>query len=901
MQAERWRQVDALFDAALERDASERTAFLNEACAGDEALRREVESLLAAHERAGDFIETPASDSSAESAIKEKTCLIAGQRIAHYEIISRLGAGGMGEVYLARDTKLTRNVAVKLLPGTLTADNQARGRFLREAQLAATLDHPNICTIHEIGEDTGQSFIAMQYVEGKTLKDLLADQPLSVKNLLAISLQVADALSTAHEKGIIHRDIKSTNIMITPRGQVKVLDFGLAKLMDERSVGASATQAELTQTGVIIGTPAYMSPEQARGERADNRSDIFSVGVLIYEMAAGRLPFKARSQPETLNAIINEPHSPVSKSNKEVSAELCAVIDRAMAKEPARRYQSMKEMKDELWRAAQAMGFSGSIDFEELTLPYRTLKTQSMSQIASWSRVPSTRNLALAGLGALILALALFVVFRLSRTGSATNATAIDSVAVMPMLNASSNADLEFFADGITDGVINNLSQLSALKVMSHSSVFRYKGKDIDPQTAARELKVQAVVLSQIVSRGDSISINVEMVDPRDNHQIWGQRYERRLSDVIPLPADISRDLSSKLRVKSTSEEQKLLARRYTENNEAYQLYLRGRFHLDRRTRRDSQTSVEYFEQATKIDPNYALAYAGLAEAYDSLINLGTDFAPRDIVPKANAAAARAVELDDTLAEAHLALAYALWNDLRNGQADAIEREFRRAVELNPNLVSARRWYALSLAEELRFDEAISQIKRTVEIDPLAAFTYRVYGQILYLARRYDEAIEQCKKALELDPHFTTTYGWLGKSYEMKGMYDKAFATEMNGLAVSGANSQVVEELKKLYKASGWKGFWQKVIEMQETRTGKRSVGVMGGLAAELKSHQPQPDELAKEHLRIGEKEEALRWLEKGFAASEPWIGELKADPFWDGLRAEPRFQDLLRRIGAPQ
>jgi len=884
---DRWRQIDELFDAALERDPTQRAAFLDGACAEDPSLRREVESLLAAHERAGSFIETPASDSQVDLGVTGARHVTVGGRIGHYEIISALGAGGMGEVFLARDISLERNVSIKLLHETLTDNSQARARFLREAQLAATLDHPNICTIHEIGEDQGQCFIAMQYVEGRTLKQLMASQPLSVKNLLAASLQIADALSAAHDKAIIHRDIKSTNIIVTPRGQVKVLDFGLAKLMDEATLRMSRAETELTHSGMILGTPAYMSPEQARGERTDHRSDIFSFGVLMYEMATGQLPFRGKSQPETLNAIINESHKPVSQSNRDVPTELASIIDCSMAKAPGRRYQSIGELKDDLSRVAQSLGVSGSSLLEDATVPYVTPSRSLITRITRLSRVRSGRRLAVVGLAALVLGLALFLVFRILRSGDVTNPTAIGSLAVMPLLNVSGNADLDYLADGITDSVINNLSRVSNLRVMSHSSVFRYKGKEIDPQTTAGELKVQAVALGQLVSHGDSISINLEMVDPRDNHQIWGQRYDRKLSEIIQLSSDISRDIASKLLLKPSSEEQKMIAKLYTENNAAYQLYLQGRFYLDRRSTRDIKTGLGCFEQATRIDPNYALAYAGLAEAYDSLINFPSDQPAKEFLSKANRAAARAVELDDALAEAHLALGYALWNDIQNGLAyDAVEREFRRAVDLNPNLVPARRWYAAFLAEVLRTDDAISQIKRAVEIDPLAPFNYRVYAQILYFGRRYDEAIEQCKKALELDPHFRTTYGWLEDCYEMKGLYVEACATHMKLLAVSGTDFKVVEALTGAYQASGWRGFWQKVMELESKRNDQPAFGTY--------------TDVAKEHLRIGENDEAIRWLQKAVAESDPITAGLKCDPFWDGIRADPRFQDLVQRVGVP-
>jgi serine/threonine-protein kinase len=892
MQAERWRQVDQLFDAALEREPSERAAFLDEACAGDDALRREVESLLAAHERAGSFIEMPASDSSAGLVTKEKTCLTVGRRIGHYEVISRLGAGGMGEVYLARDTRLTRNIAIKLLPASVTADERARARFLREAQLAATLDHPNICTVHEIGEDAEQWFIAMQYVEGKTLKDVMAGQPLGIKSLLAISLQAADALSAAHNKGIVHRDIKSTNIIITPRGQVKVVDFGLAKLMDKDAVSADWAGAELTQTGVILGTPAYMSPEQARGEPADHRGDIFSFGVLMYEMATGQLPFMAKSQPETLNAIINEPQRPVSELNKEVTPELSAIIDRAMAKDPASRYQSMQELLAALWQVAREMGFSGSSLLDGVPQSYFTHDHGwRSSRIKRWLGTSYKRKIRLAGLGAFVLTLTITGVLWLSRTGRMTNAAAIDSLAVMPMVNASSNAEVEYLSDGITDTVINNLSRLSNLKVMSHSSVFRYKGKEIDPQAAARDLSVQAVVTGQVLLHGENLTISIELVDGRDDRQIWGERYNGKLADILQLQSNISRDISNRLRLKINGEEQKLIAKRYTASAEAYQLYLKARYFWSKMTEEGARKSIPYYNQALEQDPNYALAYSGLADAYNVL---GISFArPRDVFPKAGQAALKALELDETLAEAHISMgAYKLfyeWDwagaEREANRAKQLNPSYARAIELNTNYGEGPHFYCWYLDVIGNTDESIREISRALEIAPLSAMLHAELTWSYYSARQFDHAIEQGKSALEIDPGIDLTYLALANAYEQKGMYKEAIAELDKARNLPVYAVSIISELGYAYAMSGRQAEAKRVIQELKRRASLEYV---------------DPTLVAYVYIGLGDKEQAFKWLDKAYEDRSPGLTWLRVEPKFDPLRADSRFIALLRRVGIP-
>ena len=878
MNDERWRQVDELLEAALELEASERGDFLKRACRGDEDLRREVESLLAAHLKAGSFIEASPAEDMTRLFDRDQVQSIVGKSLSRYKILSLIGTGGMGEVYLAEDTSLGRRVAIKLLPDFFARDPQSRNRFLREAKLAATLDHPNICTVHEVGQASGYHFIAMQYVEGKTLGEVIGGSPLNINALLSISLQVAHALATAHAAGIIHRDIKPGNIIVTQSGQVKVLDFGLAKLVEDKE-GLHADK--LTQTGVALGTPAYMSPEQARGERADARSDIFSLGVAFYEMATGRVPFKGKSQHETLNAVINQPHRPLAELNKEVPPELAYLIDRTLAKDPKDRHHSMHELIEHLWKVAQAVGFSGPTIPDGVAFPY-VAPRQGMRLRLRRARLSAQRKATLATLMVTSLVMAAVAVYLVAGS-KATGSGSIHSVAVMPISNAGAEPEMEYLADGITESIINNLSQLSNLKVMSRSSVFRYKGKEIDPQAVAGELKVQAVVVGQIIAHGDSISIALEMVDATDNHQLWGQRYDRKISDLLHVQGDISQDISSKLRLKLSSEEQKLITRQYTENNEAYQLYLRGRFWVGRRTEDGYERAIGYFNQAIERDPNYALAYSGLSDSYAGLSD-GGFLASKEGGSRAKDAAKKALAIDDHLAEAHTSLAALMcfydWDFAR------AEPEYKRALALNPNSSMGHYLYGSYLSIVGRQAEAVAEKKRAQELEPSSIVINFGIGWALYRARQYDQAIEALRQTLDMDRSFGNTYRYLGLAYLKKGAYDEAINALQEAVKLDPSHTGFIANLGYAYAMSGRNGETQKLLEVLGELSTRRYVA---------------PYDLALIYAGLGDKDQAFTQLEKALGERSNFLAYLKGEPAWDGLREDPRFANLLRGMGVLQ
>jgi serine/threonine-protein kinase len=858
MNPERWKQIEEIYHAAVERNVNDRADFLTEACGDDVSLRSQVEALLILEMQTTNFIESPALEIAAKALAKEQPKTIIGRKINNYKVERLLGAGGMGEVYLAEDTQLGRKVALKILAPHLVADEQSRARFLREARLASLLDHPNICTIHEIGESDGQCFISMQYVEGKTLSDVIGGRALDLKSLLSIGLQIADALRTAHTQGIIHRDIKSANILINNRGQAKVLDFGLAKLLSTES------GEKLTQTGAICGTPAYMSPEQARGEQVDHRSDIFSFGVVLYEMATGQLPFRKKSKAETMNAIINEPHKSIG--DKELPQGLSEATDRALAKNPDERYQTMEEMLSDLRQVAIETDSLRSLDVPGgVIIPFVSPQRRGFLNLPKWI-------LPLAAV--LILAVLVGVWAYFFRE----NKTAIDSLAVMPFANESGNVEVEYLSDGMTETLISSLSQLPNLSVKARSSVFHYKGKGVSPQQVGADLNVQAVLNGRIIQRGDGLTLYLSLVDARTGNQIWGEQYNRKSADLVSLQSEIARDVSNKLKTKLSGADEQKLAKNYTANPEAYKLYLRGRFHSNKRTPRDLQKAVEYFQQAVALDPNYALAYAGLADAYTLSAAFGSVL-PREGMPKAKDAALRAISLDDRLAEPHTALGHtAEYFDYDLTQA---EHHFKRAIELNPNYSTAHEYYGTLLSNLGRHEEAETEFRRALELEPLSLGTNRMYGEMLFFARRYDEAIAQLKKTIELDDSFASAHRSLGRVYLVTKNHAGHVEEWARHYEIIG-EPQIAALMRESFAKGGWKGYLQAMTG--EKRPTKYFF----------------PFYVAIYYAELGDKGKAFAELDKTFEERLYYIAWLKTDPCLDPLRDDPRFQDLLRRAGFP-
>ena len=825
--------------------------------------------------------------------------LEAGTKIGRYEIRSKIGEGGMGEVYLAVDSELDRSVAIKILPEALASDQQRLQRFIQEAKAASALNHPHILTIHEIGTVGDSRFIATEFIDGETLRERMKSG-LRLHDALEFSIQIAGALAAAHAAGIIHRDVKPENVMVRRDGYVKVLDFGLAKLNEPPG---SATDPEAptkamvnTGAGTVMGTANYMSPEQAKGTAMDARTDIWSLGAVLYEMIAGQAPFKGETPTETISLILQRDAAPLTRFAPNVPTELERIVTKALTKDREERYQTMKDLLIDLRALKRKLDVDAEIERTVAPEVRATLSTSGHVSTAPVSGIgqtavstaPSSAEYVVTGIKQhkLMVALAVLVVavsgallwwYLHARNTEA----AIESIAVLPFENQNRDPDSEYVSDGVTEGIINSLTQLPNLKVIARSSVFRYKGKTADPLAVGKELGVRAVLTGRIMQRGDTVTISTELLDVRDNKQLWGEQYNEKVSDLISLPRDIASKITSNLRLTISGEEHSRMMKQYTTNSEAYQLYLKGRYYWNKRGADSLKQATQFYNQAIEKDPGYALAYAGLAETY----SLYPDYnvaSPADSYPKSKAVALRALELDDSLAEPHTALGryynYWEWN-----RAEA-EAQYRRAIELKPNYATAHHWFGDDVLAQLkRFDEALVEGKRATELDPLSPIMATNLGDVFMYARRYDDAIAQYKHSLSLDANFYYTYAGMGQVFALKGMYQEAITTLRKGLELNKSDPQLKAYLAYALAKSGQREEALKLLDemKKDSLTGyvpAYSLGVV--------------------YIALNDKDQAFTSMIKNADIHDSTAGFYAVDPLLDDLRSDPRFAELLKRVG---
>jgi serine/threonine-protein kinase len=810
--------------------------------------------------------------------------------ISHYRVVRRLGAGGMGEVLLAEDTQLERSVAIKLMSAELAKDENQRKRFRTEARAASGLSHPNICVVHEVGEtEDGRPFLAMEFVTGQTLADIMQQRRLKIREIISLGAQVADALDAAHARRLVHRDIKPANIMVDARGHVKVLDFGLAKGFAQDELSATTNSVALTQTGMLIGTPHYMSPEQALGRDLDQRSDIFSLGIVLYELIAGQRPFLGKTVGETINNIVNQTPDSLGLENPIFSPTLDGIICKCLEKDPARRYASGRALAEDLNRlkveSERAMVGRETPVVTPAPAAGTTAEPTRLWELAGQANRKSNPALIVAIVAVLgLVMLGGWALFRSKSSsgaeaagGKSGPATAQKSVAVLPFDNFSAEKDTEFLSDGLTEEITTALSRIPGLKVAARNSAFTFKGKKEDLRKVGAALGVTTLLEGSLRKAGRQMRVTAQLINVADGYHLWSETYDRGVDDIIAVQEEIALKIAEKFELK-VGDTAAPATRRAAPNMEAYALYLQGLHLWNKRTKTDLEKAAQLFNQAIDKDATYAAAHAGLASCYVLL----PDYAQRptsEYFPLARAAAGRALELDPTSADAHAVLGLAKSYSSDNAGA---EEEFKRALKLNPNHATARHWYGVLLREAGRMDEAYTELRRAEELDPLSPIIKVNVLTWMGYARQYDRGLEETRRDLEAFPNFALFHGMVGWFLGQKGQFKEAIDELLTARASVGDSPYSLDSLGYAYARAGDETRARQLLaELEEWK--KKGYATRNGIALV--------------HLGLREFDRALDAYEEAFAAGENWTG-LLGDPTFDELRPNPRFQALLRKVG---